>query len=169
MLIQEKIGNLATFPTDGRTIDRLSLEWYETSKRILRKHTDAKQEVALRFLNENPALTEDDVLYADDRTIIAITILPCDAMVIPMGAPETIASACYEIGNRHLPLFIDKTQLLAPFEEPLFRWLTANGYNPAREQRKLIQPLRSTVAAHAHSGAGSSLFSKILQLTTPRP
>src|SRR5882672_3711598 len=72
MLIQEKIGNLASFPAAGRTVDPLSLEWYETSKRIMRKYTDGKLEVSLRFLNENPALAEGDVLYADDRTIIAI-------------------------------------------------------------------------------------------------
>jgi urease accessory protein len=123
------------------------------------------------FSERKPALTEGDVLYADDQTIIVVEILPCDAMVIPMVIPmgtlQSVAAACYEIGNRHLPLFIGDSELLAPFEEPLFRWLTANNYAPAREERKLIHPLRSTVSAHAHSS--SSLFSKILNLTNPNP
>jgi len=176
MIIQEKIGNLADLaasnlagPAKGnRTIDRFPVEWYETAKRILRKPTRAGRELALRFLKESPALTEGDILYIDDKLLIAVEILPCDAMTIKMSTPETIAAACYEIGNRHLPLFIEKDELLAPFEEPLFRWLMANNYNPSREERKLIHPLRSTVAAHAHGGAtGSSLFSRILQLTNP--
>jgi urease accessory protein len=167
MIIQEKIGNIASFTGNGQTLDTLPVEWYETSKRILRKPTRAGREVALRFLKESPALTEGDVLYADDQTIIVVEILPCDAMVIPMGTLRSVAAACYEIGNRHLPLFIGENELLAPFEEPLFRWLTANNYAPAREERKLVHPLRSTVSAHAHSS--SSLFSKILNLTNPNP
>ena len=167
MLIQEKTGNLAHFDAGNRTIDYLPVEWYETAKRIQRKPTRAGRDMALRFLKESPALADGDILYADDQIIIAVEILPCDAMTIKMTTPSAIAAACYEIGNRHLPLFLENDQLLAPFEEPLFRWLTANGYAPTRAERKLLHPLRSTIMAHDHGG--SSLFSKILQLTTPRP
>jgi len=169
MLIQEKIGHLADFATGDRVIDPLPVEWYETTKRILRKPTRGGRDMALRFLRESPALADGDILYVDHRFIIAVEILPCDAMTIKMTGPPAIAAACYEIGNRHLPLFIEKDELLAPFEEPLLRWLTASGYNPVREQRKLLYPLRSTIAAHVHSDGGNSLFSKILQITTPRP
>jgi urease accessory protein len=165
MLIQEKIGNLADFDARDRTIDYLPIEWYESAKRIQRKPTRAGRDLALRFLKECPALADGDILFADDQLIIAVEILPCDVMTIRMTTPSAIAAACYEIGNRHLPLFLEENELLAPFEEPLFRWLTANGYNPGREERKLRYPLRSTITAHDH---GSSLFSRIIQLTTPR-
>ncbi len=168
MLIQEKIGNIAAVPVNGRTIDRLQVEWYETGKRIMRKHTREGREVTLRFLKESPSLAEGDVLYTDERLMIVVDILPCETMVIRMDSLEAVASACYEIGNRHLPLYIDDGVLLAPFEEPLYRWLTAGGYPVSREERKLLYPLQSTVAGHAHSGSGDSLFSKILQLTNPR-
>lgn len=165
MLIQEKIGNLADFDVRDRNIDHLPIEWYESAKRIQRKQTRAGRDMALRFLKEGPALADGDILFADDQLIIAVDILPCDVMTITMTTPSAIAAACYEIGNRHLPLFLEKDELLAPFEEPLFRWLSANGYNPKREERKLCCPLRSTIMAHDH---GNSLFSRILQLTTPR-
>lgn len=167
MLIQEKIGSLAHFDAGDRNIDYLPIEWYETGKRILRKPTRAGRDMALRFLKESPALADGDILYADDQTVIAVEILPCDAMTIKMTTPSAIAAACYEIGNRHLPLFLEENELLAPFEDPLFRWLTANGYNPTRQERKLLHALRSTIIAHDHGGP--SLFSKILQLTAPRP
>jgi urease accessory protein len=151
MLIREKIGKLGSFAIDGRVIDRLRLEWYETDKRVMRKFTQDGREVALKFLRENPALAEGDVLYADPAVVVVVEILACDAMVIRMGSPAAVASVCYEIGNRHLPLFMEEGVLLAPFEEPLFRWLTASGYEVSREERKLLYPLRSTVVGHKSS------------------
>ena len=160
MLIQEKLGHLTSMTAGGRVIDVLELEWYETSKRIMRKQTRGGKEMALRFLKESPSLAEGDVLYADESMVIVVEILPCEAMVICLGRQQDVAAVCYEIGNRHLPLFVDEGVLLVPFEEPLYRWLTAGGYDVRKDVRKLLYPLRSTVAGHAHSGGG--LLSKIL-------
>ncbi|HEY4150114.1 MAG TPA: urease accessory protein UreE [Chitinophagaceae bacterium] len=166
MLIQQKAGVLGNISLNGRLIDWLYLEWHETNKRILRKRTASGREIALRFLQENPALAENDVLYQDDQSLIVVSISPCDTIVVKPGSPYEMASVCYEIGNKHLPLFYESGELLVPYEDPLFRLLAAGGFNPAREKRKLLQPLKTTVAAHGHN-SGSSLFSKILQLTTP--
>lgn len=168
MLIQEKKGNLSTFAVGERRIDVLPVEWYETNKRIMRKPTRQGHELALRFLQESPALAEGDILYVDEQIVIVVEILPCDALVIRMGLPQDIAAICYEIGNRHLPLFTTTGELLAPFEEPMFRWLKAGGYDVRREERKLLYPLRSTIAAHGHADNGNSLFSKIMNLTNSR-
>lgn len=167
MLIQEKIGNIQSFAVNDRVIDRVGLEWYEAAKRILRKRTQAGKEIALKFLRESPALTQGDVLYEDERELIVVDILSCEAIVIRPVSLYEVASVCYEIGNKHLPLFFEKEELLAPYEAPLFRHLVAGGYDTSREERKLLYPLITTVSAHAHSGNGSSLFSKILQLTNP--
>ena len=144
-----------------RLVDVLELEWYETGKRIMRKQTRAGKDVAMRFLKESPALMEGDVLYADECTVIVVEIISCETMVIRMGSVQAVASVCYEIGNRHLPLFYEGDELMAPFEEPLYRWLEAGGYEVYRVRRKLLYPLRSTVAAHVHDGGG--LLSKILR------
>ena len=163
MLIQEKTGNLSLSSVKREKIDWLELEWYETTKRIFRKRTKAGKDVSLKFLNENPALTEGDILYEDDQTIIAISILPCDALVIKPKNMFEMASVCYEIGNKHLPLFYEDNELLVPFELPLFRLLSAQGYDIRRVKRKLIQALNTTVSPH--EPASTSLFSKIMKLT----
>jgi urease accessory protein len=166
ILIQEKIGALTDFAVGDREIDHLPVEWYETAKRILRKSSRAGHDLALRFLRESPALAEGDILYADDKFVVVVEILPCDSIGIIATTRAAIAAACYEIGNRHLPLFLDGDELLVPFEEPLYRWLTVNGYNPVRTSRKLVHPLRSTVAAHTHAGnAGPGILTRILNLT----
>jgi len=163
MLIQQKTGTLHTISVNKRTIDWVRLEWYETSKRILRKRTLAGRDLALKFLKEDPALTQGDILYEDADTIIAVDILATDVLVIQPLSMFEIASVCYEIGNKHLPLFFEKDELLVPFEMPLYRLLSAQGYAIKQDRRKLLQPLKTTVAPHGHSG-GSSLFSKIMQL-----
>jgi len=163
MLIQEKTGNLNLLPAKKEKIDWLELEWYETTKRIFRKRTKAGKDVSLKFLNENPALTEGDILFEDEQTIIAISILPCDALVIKPKNMFEMASVCYEIGNKHLPLFYEDDELLVPFELPLFRLLSAQGYDIKQGKRKLIQALKTTVSPH--EPAGTSLFSKIMKLT----
>src|SRR6476659_9414828 len=105
MLIQKKKGNLHTINLNNQCIDWLQLEWYESSKRILRKQTQAGIEVALKFLDKDPMLTQGDILYEDDTTIIAIDILPCEVLVVKPANLFEMASVCYEIGNKHLPLF----------------------------------------------------------------
>jgi len=165
MLIQQKAGTLRTIPVNDRVIDRLPLEWYETNKRILRKRSLAGTELALKFLGEHPRLLQDDVLYHDAQTIIAVDIIPCEVLVVTPRSMYEMASVCYEIGNKHLPLFYEADALLVPYEDPLFRLLTAGGYAPVREIKKLLQPLNTSVTPHDTSGS-TSLFSKILQLTT---
>jgi urease accessory protein len=74
-----------------------------------------------------------------------------------------MASVCYEIGNKHLPLFYEDECLLVPLDIPLMRLLSAQGYDVKEEKRKLLQPLKTTVSPHGDSN--SSLFSKIMKLT----
>ncbi len=162
MLIQQKLGNLNTYNINNKHIDWLYLHWYETNKRIQRKRTATGREIALQFLQENPALTQGDILFEDEDNIIAITILPCNSIVITPQNMFEMASICYEIGNKHLPLFYADDELLIPFEVPIFRLLTAQGFLVKQEDRQLLQPLTTTVTPHG----SESLFSKIMKLTT---
>ena len=162
MLIQEKIGHINSFQINNQTIDLLQLEWYETRKRILRKQTNSGKEVLLKFLNENPELTEGDILYVDESTIISVFILPCNCIVLQPKNMFEMASVCYEIGNKHLPLFYEADELLVPFEMPLFNLLLVQGYAVQQEERKLLHPLKTTIAPHT-IGISESVFSKIVE------
>ncbi len=164
MLIQKKIDNIKSNPVNDKQIDWLILEWFETNKRILHKKTRSGVEVVLKFLQENQQLTQGDILYKDESTIIAVDILECDVLIIHPKNMFEMASICYEIGNKHLPLFYENDELLIPFEQPIYKLLTAQGYDIQTGKRKLLQPLKTTVAPHS-SGSGT-LFSKIMKLTT---
>jgi urease accessory protein len=166
MLIQKKSGNLSSFETGKRIIDTVSVEWYETGKRILHKQTLSGQEIIIKFMGENQNLAQDDILYYDDERVIVIDILPCEVMIIRPVDIFQVASVCYEIGNRHLPLFISNDEILLAFERPLFHLLCASGFNVERGYRKLNNPLKTTVAAHSGKGNQGTLFSKIMKLSS---
>jgi urease accessory protein len=169
MVIKEKIGNLHSFAVGGRKIERVTIEWYETGKRILHKRTQSGREIAMKFMKETQSLTEDDVLWCDKTSVIVINIQACAAIIIKPASMFQMASVCYEIGNKHLPLFFNNDELLVPYEAPLFKLLTAAGYEPKKENRKLLNQLKTTVTPHINVEGKQSLFSKILQLTTTSP
>ncbi len=168
MLIQQKIGNINSTPTNKKN-DWLKLEWHETSKRILHKKTNNGINISLKFMGENQQLTQGDILWEDDESLIVVDIEPCDAIVIEPKDMAEMASICYEIGNKHLPLFYQENKLLVPFEHPLFKLLTAANYQLKVEKQKLLNQLKTTVSPHGSNAQSSgSLFSKIIQLTSPK-
>ncbi|GEO10209.1 urease accessory protein UreE [Segetibacter aerophilus] len=166
MVIKQKIGNLTSFELSGRTIDLVPIEWFEANKRIFHKRAKSGTEVIMKFMNEAQFLTEGDVLWEDENSVIAVEIQPCEAIIITPASMYQMASVCYEIGNKHLPLFFQNEEILIPFEPPIFKLLSAAGFEPKREMRKLVNPLKTTVSPHGNEGGKQSLFSKILQLTT---
>jgi len=166
MIIKEKIGSLKKNEINDRAIDYLELEWYETTKRILHKRTNAGKEIVLKFLNQSQNLAEGDVLFEDKQELIVVSIKPCEVIVIRPNSMYEMAYVCYEIGNKHLPLFYENDELLVPYEAPLFKMLQASGFDLIKEERKLLNQLKTSVMPHGHSGKEKSLFSKILQLTS---
>ncbi|MEO6522776.1 MAG: urease accessory protein UreE [Mucilaginibacter sp.] len=166
MLIKEKIGNLNSIAIGDQTIDWLDLQWYEANKRIMHKRSQSGSEVVMKFMNESQNLTQGDILYHDDETIIAVNILACEVLIIKPKNMFEMASICYEIGNKHLPLFYQDEEVLVAFDAPLFRLISSSGYEAEKGERKLINPLRTSVSAHSHaSGNSETLFSKIMRLT----
>ena len=164
MLIQEIKGNIKSFLANHKTIDSVAFEWYETNKRIQRKVTKSGIDISLKFLNNNPAITEGDILFEDEISIIIAEVLPCECLIIAPKNMFEMASIFYEIGNKHVPLFFENDELLVPFEKPLFKLLISLGYSIKQEQRKLVQSLKTTVTAHGNQS--ETLFSKIMKLTT---
>ena len=163
MLIKEKKGNIKSAAASDKSIDVVTFEWYETNKRIQRKVTKSGTDISLKFLKDNPLITEGDIFFEDDYSIIIAEVLPCECLVIAPKNMFEMASVCYEIGNKHLPLFFENDEVLVPFEKPLFKLLITLGYSIKQEQRKLLQSLKTTVAAHGNQN--ETLFSKIMKLT----
>ncbi|CAA7386240.1 urease accessory protein UreE [Chryseobacterium fistulae] len=167
MIINETIGNLIQNPTT-KPVDYLDLEWFETTKRIQRKKTRLGIDIAIKFLREGQRLREGDILFEDDEKVIAVNIMETEAIVMSPASLLEMGTVCYEIGNKHIPLFIQDDKVLLPFEMPMYRWLEASGSKPEKQFVKLLNLLKSNVEPHGHGSLGSTIFTKILKMAAPK-
>ncbi|SDQ69946.1 urease accessory protein [Chryseobacterium soldanellicola] len=168
MIINETIGNISDHVLEGKNIDYLDLEWFEATKRIQRKKTRQGQDIAIKFLREGQYLREGDILFESEEKIIAVNILETEAIVMSPISLLEMGTVCYEIGNKHIPLFIQNDKVMLPFEMPMYRWLEASGFNPEKHSVKLMNILKSNVEPHGHGSLGSTIFSKILKMAAPK-
>ena len=166
MIIKETLGNIYVEDLKSLIVDHVELEWHETNKRIFNKKTNKGDEIIFRFLNNHKQLTEGDIIYIDEHRLIIINILPCKTIIIQPKNMIEMAGVCYEIGNKHLPLFIDGDKLQMPYDEPVFKLLKGSGYSIDTGIRKLTHPLKTSVMPHKGHLEGKSLFSRILKMTT---
>jgi len=167
MIIKEIVGNRKDLSLESKEIDLLQVEWFEVSKRVQRRHTAAGREVSIKFLKEGQRLSQDDVLFIGEDYAVLVDILPCDAIIVHPHSLTEMGRVCYEIGNKHLPMFIENGEVLLPFEEPIYRWLMASFYSVRKEHMKLLNMLNANVAPHGHGGnSNSSLFSKVIGLVS---
>lgn len=167
MIINETIGNLIQNPT-SKPVDYLDLEWFETTKRIQRKKTRQGVDIAIKFLREGQRLREGDILFENEEKVIAINVLKTEAIVMSPASLLEMGTVCYEIGNKHIPLFIQEDKVLLPFEMPMYRWLEASGFKPEKQSVKLLNLLKSNVEPHGHGSLGSTIFTKILKMAAPK-
>lgn len=120
----------------------------------------------MKFLRENQQLGQGDILFADETRLIVVAIRPCESLIISPRSKFEMASLCFEIGNKHLPLFYQDEKLLVAYDAPLFRLLVSSGYDVIKEDARLENPLKTSVSPHS-TGGQDSLFSKIMKLTSP--
>lgn len=155
-VMEEILGNLNELKRQGKIVDQVvdyvQLHWYESERNILRKRSSAGREIAFRLLKEGQRLQHDDVVFVSDELVIAVEILPSEVIVLsPKTLPE-MARACYEIGNKHSPLFLDGDEVTLPYDKPMFEWLEAAGFKPHKAKRRLSRALRANSAqGHMHS------------------
>lgn len=166
VLVKEIIGNKATTPFSDLAVDLLEMEWFETTRKVQRLRSNDGTEIAIKLLREGQRLRQDDIVYKDDKKAVLVHVRPCETIVLTPSSMLEMGTICYEIGNKHLPLFIQDDEVLMPFENPMFRWLEASGYAPQKQERQLLNLLKSNVEPHGHSGSDSSLFSKIINLAS---
>jgi urease accessory protein len=126
MVYERVIGAVSDRAFDGKAIDRVEIDWFETRNRQHRKRSEGGRDVAVRL--DDPALSAGlrtgDVLGVDeDGTVIVVDVPPCEAIVASAEGLDlrTLAKACYEIGNRHAPLFLGASdrELVTPYDAPM--------------------------------------------------
>ena len=124
MLCEQVLGKLHDFDTTGKTVEYVDIEWHEAFKKIHKKTTDKGTEVGIRMDDSILArgLYQDDVIYADNEKLVVVNTPPCEVIRVSLtpGHEKMSAKVCYEIGNRHAPLFWGENDtFITIYNEPM--------------------------------------------------
>lgn len=145
-------------------VDILSIEWYQANKRIQRLRTNGNQEVAIRFFGKDQQLKHGDVLWEDANSAIVVQVLPTECIVVEFENKLDMGYVAYEVGNKHIALFVEQNTLLMPFEKPIYNWLLQKNYDPSLQQRVLVNKLNANVDPSANKPIGLQLKKPLLKL-----
>jgi len=157
MICEKLEGTLKEIDIAGKNVEYVEIEWHEAFKKIHKKVTDKGHEVGIRMGDWvlTKGLYEGDIIYKDDTTIIAVHTPPCEAIriLIDPNHPMMIAKVCYEIGNRHAPLFYGENQytFVTPYNEPMLVMLSKlHGVSVEKTEERLDYNKKVSETIHNH-------------------
>ncbi|MCI6998528.1 MAG: urease accessory protein UreE [Eubacterium sp.] len=156
MLCEQVLGKLEDLDVSGRTVEYVDIEWHEAFKRIHKKITDQGREVGIRMDDSilSRGLFQGDVIYQDETVIVAVNTPPCEIIEIALapGHEKMAAKVCYEIGNRHAPLFWgEKDTFITIYNEPMLVMLSKiHGVTAEKKIAKLDFDRRISASIHNH-------------------
>ena len=157
MICETILGMLDELDVAGKTVEYVEIEWHEAFKKIHKKTTDTGREVGIRMDDSvlTEGLYEGKVIYMDDGLVIAVHTPPCEVIRVTVKPDHRFMAAkvCYEIGNRHAPLFYgeDEYTFITPYNEPMLQMLSGlHGVEAEKEMRKLAFDKRVSASVHNH-------------------
>ena len=156
MVCENILGKLSDIDVTGKTVDYVEIEWHEAFKKLHRKVTEGGREIGIRMDDEvlTRGLFQDDVIYMDEEVVIAVSTPPCDVIEVSMTAGHEMmgAKVCYEIGNRHAPLFWGENgTYITIYDEPMLVMLSKiHGVVAEKKVAKLDFDKRISAAIHNH-------------------
>lgn len=157
MLCEKVLGKINELDLFGKRIEYVDIEWHEAFKKIHRKVTDCGSDVGIRMDDSilSRGLFQDDVIYIDDEMAVAVNTPPCEVIEISTedGHEMMAVKACYEIGNRHAPLFWGETYdtYITIYDEPMMVMLSKiHGITAEKKMAKLDFDRRISAAIHNH-------------------
>lgn len=142
MIVERPIGNLKDEEYKDLEVDYVDFEWFELRRRIQKVTSRGGREVGLRWSQDtlSEGLMQDDVIAVEDGEAIAINVKPAEAIVAKIGSVREAAKLCYEIGNRHAPLFFGENfdEIIMPYDKPMLVMLEKLHAHPEVAERKLL-------------------------------
>ncbi|MGN1185016.1 MAG: urease accessory protein UreE [Oliverpabstia sp.] len=156
MLCEQVLGKLEDLDVSGKTVEYVDIEWHEAFKRIHKKITDQGREVGIRMDDSilSRGLFQGDVIYQDEDVTVVVNTPPCEIIEITLapGHEKMAAKVCYEIGNRHAPLFWgEKDTFITIYNEPMLVMLSKiHGVTAEKKIAKLDFDRRISASIHNH-------------------
>lgn len=118
-------------------IDFLPLQWYEVNRTVIRRKTEGGSDVSLSRFPKNP-IHDGEVVYATDKVIVKARVQPCTCIVLHADDMATIGSFCFDVGNRHLPIFCIDDQIVVSYDGRLFQALFGKYGEKVKMETKVL-------------------------------
>ncbi len=159
MLIEKIVGKINDIDVTDRTVEYVDIEWFEAFKKVHRKTTETGRDIGIRLDDTvfKTGLVTGDVLYMDDSIVVVVNTPPCESILVTVAADylHQVAKVCYEIGNRHAPLFFgdEDNTFVTPYNEPMLHIL--GQLHGITAEKKLLKfnfnrMISATVSSHHH-------------------
>lgn len=157
MIVHQIQGNrtdLSAAQLSAVTEEQIALSNDQLLKRVQRLTTDSGRELGLQ-LSTTQELRDGDVLHHDESTLITITVLPTDVLVISPADLETMGFVAHSLGNRHLQAQFfgpnsdeGRAVMVVRYDHTVEDFLQESNVPYRREQR--VMPAAFRHAEHSH-------------------
>lgn len=141
MIIEQIVGNLAEVDRNSRHMEKVYLSSDDLVKRIQLVTTDHGKEIGIR-LREPQELRDGDILYMDEKNVIAISVKADDLLVIRPQTIQQMGEIAHQLGNRHLPAQFEGNEMLVQYDYLVEELLKQLGIPFERTKRTVKQAFR---------------------------
>ena len=158
MICEKLLGKIQDSEFSNKKVDYVDFDWDEAFKRLHRKTSREGVDIGINLDDSilTRGLTQADVLAVEGDYVLAVNFKECEAVKITVeeGNLFAIAKTCYEIGNRHAPLFRgenDRT-FLTPYNGPMLSMIERlSGVSAEVVVAKFDFDSRISASVHSHT------------------
>lgn len=161
MIIDHVIANRHDLPDDelaGLHEEHVLLPSAELVKKIQRVTTDHGRELGIRLKDTggpSKDLRDGDILFRDEATVIVVTALATDVLVIAARSIREMGVVAHNLGNRHMQaqfFGLDSEYgaevMVVQYDHTIEDYLVHVGVPYSRQERVVPVPFRH--AGHTH-------------------
>jgi|SRR5690606_4704653 len=121
----------------NREIDFLSLQWYEVNRTVIKRTTEGGRDVSL-YRSPGEPIHDGEIVQATDDVIVKARIEPCICIVLHADDMATIGGFCFDVGNRHLPVFCIDDKIVVSYDGRLFQALSGKYGDKVQMEKKVL-------------------------------
>lgn len=118
-------------------IHYLEVEWYEVFRSRIKRKTN--QGLELLIQKDRQTVFEDGTeLFSDKQITVMLSIRPCECIVVTPKSIHEMGRVCFEIGNKHIPIFLnDSHEISVAYDANLYQLLSGGDFQLRLESRVL--------------------------------
>lgn len=158
MIIENVIANRHDLPATelaGLHEEKVVLPSSQLVKRVQRATTDHGRDIGIRLTAPAADLRDGDILFRDESTVIVVSVLPSDVLVIAPRSVHEMGVVAHSLGNRHLQAqFFDAGSeygaevMVVQYDHTVEDYLRHRQVPYSRQERVMPVPFRH--AEHTH-------------------